>query len=239
MGCASGPRGEDSVTGTFDTYRKTYEQEVEDAIAFAGREHDFYLEAKARVLLELAAQRLGDLGRVQALDVGCGLGLVHQHLAPLAGRLEGIDVSPALIEEASRRNPSVRYRTFDGRRTPYEDGSFDLVFAICVLHHVDPPARSEFVQELVRITRDGGVVAVFEHNPLNPLTRLVVRRCAFDEGVVLVRRRQLERLLAGEATQGLRSRYMLFTPWRATSGVERRLGRIPLGAQYVTYASRV
>ena len=148
-------------------------------------------------------------------------------------------MSPGLIEEAARRNPTVRYRTFDGRRSPYGDGAFDLVFAICVLHHVEPAARLDFVQELVRVTRPGGVVAVFEHNPLNPLTRLVVSRCAFDEGVVLVRRRALERLLVGPATDEVTSRYILFTPWKATRGLERPLGRVPLGAQYVTYAARV
>jgi SAM-dependent methyltransferase len=175
---------------------------------------------------------LGALERVRALDVGCGLGLVHRHLGPLAARLEGIDVSPGLIEEAARRNPAGTYRTFEGDRLPYEDGAFDLTFAICVLHHVDPPAREEFVHELLRVTRSGGLVAVFEHNPLNPLTRLVVRRCAFDEGVVLVRRRALERLLGGGAAGAIGSRYVLFTPWKAP------LGRVPLGAQYVTYATR-
>ena len=176
---------------------------------------------------------------MRTLDVGCGLGLVHRHLGPLAGRLEGVDVSAGLIEEAARLNPGGRYRTFDGDRLPYEDGAFDLAFAICVLHHVEPAARAAFAAELARVTRPGGLVAVFEHNPLNPLTRLVVRRCAFDEGVVLVRRRHLERLLAGPATRDVASRYLLFTPWKATWALERRLGRVPLGAQYVTSASRV
>jgi SAM-dependent methyltransferase len=153
--------------------------------------------------------------------------------------VEGIDVSPGLIEEAARRNPAGRYRTYDGGRLPYEDGAVDLAFAICVLHHVEPAARPEFVRELVRVTRPGGLVAVFEHNPLNPLTRLVVRRCAFDEGVVLVRRRALERLLRGGEVGDVASRYVLFTPWKAAWGLERVLGRVPLGAQYVTYADRV
>lgn len=176
---------------------------------------------------------------MRTLDVGCGLGLVHRHLGPLAGRLEGVDVSSGLVEEAARRNPAVRYRTFDGDRLPYEDGAFELTFAICVLHHVEPAARRDFVHELIRATRPGGLVAVFEHNPLNPLTRLVVRRCAFDEGVVLVGRRTLERLLADPATTDVRSRYLLFTPWKATWALERPLGGVPLGAQYVSYGSRV
>lgn len=163
---------------------------------------------------------------------------MHRHLGPLAGRLEGIDVSPGLVEEAARQNPAGRYRTYDGGRLPYEDGAFDLTFAICVLHHVDPPARAGFVREVLRVTRPGGLVAVFEHNPLNPLTRLVVRRCAFDEGVVLVRRRALERLLAGPAAGDVASRYLLFTPWKSAWALERPLGRVPLGAQYVTYATR-
>ena len=44
-----------------------------------------------------------------------------------------------------------------------------------------------FVAELARVVRPGGLVVVFEHNPLNPLTRLVVSRVTFDDGVRLLR----------------------------------------------------
>jgi len=122
--------------------------------------------------------------------------------------------------------------------TPYADETFDLTFAICVLHHVAPGDWPGFVGELVRVTRPGGLVALFEHNPLNPLTRLVVNRCVFDEDAVLLRSGRLELLMDQHSVVGTSSRYLLFTPWRALRRLERRLRRIPLGAQYVTYGVR-
>ena len=107
-----------------------------------------------------------------------------------------------------------------------------MVFAVCVLHHVDPPDRPALVAEMARVTRPGGLVLVFEHNPLNPLTRRVVRDCAFDEGVELLGRRELERLYRGAGLELLGTEYLLFFPWRADT-IERRLTRLPFGAQYV------
>ena len=134
----------------------------------------------------------------------------------------------------------MAYQAYDGVELPFESNTFDLSFAICVLHHVEPAQREAFTAEMARVVRPGGLVAVIEHNPLNPLTRLVTSRCAFDEGVVLVRRRRLERLMRGVRLRNTTSRYILFSPWRgdAVEWAERRLGRLPFGAQYITYGNR-
>jgi SAM-dependent methyltransferase len=214
----------------FDRYGESYEAAVDEAISFAGREHGFYLEAKARRLLELAQRHLGP-GRARALDVGCGPGLFDRHLG--SGLvLHGVDVSPAMVERAREANPEASYRVYDGRRLPYGDGELDVVFAVCVLHHVDPPDRPAIAAEMARVARPGGLVLVFEHNPLNPLTRRVVRDCAFDEGVELLGRRELERLYRGAGLELLGTEYLLFFPWRADA-LERALRRLPLGAQFV------
>ena len=218
----------------FDRYRETYEAAVEDAIGFAGQEHSFYVEAKARRLLELARRRLGP-EPPRALDVGCGVGLTDGWLLPHVASLHGVDVSEGMVERAREANPAAAYEVYDGTRLPYADASFDLVFAICVLHHVEPREREGFASELARVTRPGGLVAVFEHNPLNPLTRRVVRDCAFDEGVELLGRRELERLLRAGGLHVTDAEYLLFFPWRGRpfAAAERALRRVPLGAQYV------
>jgi SAM-dependent methyltransferase len=223
------------VERDFDRYGETYEQAVDSAIAFAGQEHDFYLEAKARRLLELTRRHLG-AGRPRALDVGCGVGLVDRHLSPRL-ELHGVDVSPAMVERAQAANPDVSYRVYDGRRLPFADGEFDVAFAICVLHHVDPTERGPLLAEMARVTRPGGLTLVFEHNPLNPLTRRVVRNCAFDEGVQLLGRGELERLARAAGLRVVDSEYLLFVPWRADA-LERALRRLPLGAQYVVAARK-
>ena len=215
----------------FDRFDQTYEAELDDAISFAGQEHEFYIEAKARRLLELARRRLGDrpLG---VLDVGCGVGLTDRHLLPHVDSLEGVDPSPAMVARARAENPGAGYRVYDGERLPFDDATFDVSFAICVLHHVDPPARRPLVEEMGRVTKPDGLVAVFEHNPLNPLTRRVVRTCAFDEGVVMIGANELARLFRAARLRVTDREYLLFFPWRADA-LERRLTRLPLGAQYV------
>ena len=223
----------------FDRYGDSYEEAVDDAIKFGGAEHAFYLEAKARALLELARRELGDAARLHALDVGSGPGSLHPYLAEI-GALEGVDVSQALVERAAAANPGVRYRRYDGRTLPFPDARFDLAFAVNVFHHVEPPDRANLAAELARVVRPGGIVAVFEHNPLNPLTRLVVARCEFDDGVQLLRTREVRALLEQAGLQPVERRYILFFPWRASflQRLEARLGAVPLGAQHLTAARR-
>ena len=58
--------------------------------------------------------------------------------------------------------------------------------AICVLHHVPMSNRFKLVNEMVRVARPQGIVAIFEHNPLNPLTRHAVNSCELDKDAILL-----------------------------------------------------
>jgi SAM-dependent methyltransferase len=164
---------------------------------------------------------------------------MHRHLRAL-GRLEGADPSEAMIEAARRANPDVQYHVAPGERLPAADAEYDLTVAVAVLHHVEPPLRPELLRELARVTRPGGLCVVFEHNPLNPLTRLAVARCEFDEDAVLLGPREARRALAGAGLDHVEAAYILFFPWRGASWqrLERRFARVPFGAQYYVAAQR-
>ena len=84
------------------------------------------------------------------------------------------------------------------------------------------------------------MLAIYEHNPFNPLTRLAVSRCEFDEGVELLGRAETEAMLRAAGLAPAESRYVAFFPWRgrAFRAVERVLARLPLGAQYVVAGVR-
>jgi len=116
---------------------------------------------------------------------------------------------------------------------PFEDQTFDVAFAITVLHHVEPTQWPSCVKELHRVLRPSGLGVVFEHNPFNPLTRLAVHRCEFDEDAVLLTRRQTRRLLTARF-HIVDGGYILVTPW--DNSVARRLDQtvksLPFGAQY-------
>ena len=224
----------------FDRYSDSYREAVEDSISFAGVDLDFFTRAKARLLLELADDALGAADGLTFLDVGCGPGETDRLLKGRVRSLAGVDVASGMLERARRSNPWAEYRDYSaGEPLPFEQGTFDVSFAICVFHHVPREQRISLVEEMIRVCRPGGLVVLFEHNPLNPLTRKAVRGCEFDRDAELLTRREASRLLA-EAGLSPRGRYIEFftRDSRLLRGVESRLGWLPLGAQYAVFAHR-
>jgi ubiquinone/menaquinone biosynthesis C-methylase UbiE len=228
------------MTGDFDLYKNRYEREVQKSIGFVHQDLSFFTQAKVRHILDLAGRRLGDPAALDVLDVGCGAGVTDVSLTPRFRSLHGVDISEGLLDDARLANPGGTYCSYDGRQLPFLEARFDLTFAICVLHHVSPPQWQAFVQEMARVTRAGGLVAVFEHNPMNPLTRLAVSRCEFDEDAVLLGRRVTEKLLSGAGLGAAESRYILFFPWAVpfAERIEGAVKRLPLGAQYFVAAQK-
>lgn len=218
----------------YDQYRDEYGKQLDRAVSFAGPDHDFFTRAKADELVRLVRRHLDDPRKLAALDVGCGIGLSDRHLAGRFRSLTGTDVSPGVLETAAQANPDVRYELAERERLPFGDGNFDLAFAVCVVQVVPPEERPRFVAELARVTRPDGLVVVFEHNPYNPLTRLVVRRCEFGGDARMLGMAEAERLLQGNGVTPVDRGYVLLFPSRRRRvlAVERALHRLPLGAQY-------
>lgn len=224
----------------FDGCSDRYREEVERAIGFAGKGHDFFLRAKAeRFLSELATHRRQSEA-ADVLDIGCGVGEMHPRLRASGHRLYGVDPSLASLRKAFRRNPGDRYLVAAGDALPFADASFDAVLVVCVLHHVAPEARPPFAREMVRVLRPGGLAAVFEHNPFHPLTRLAVARCSFDEGAILLTARSTRALLEGAGFDLRTSGHLLFTPFEGPlfRRLDGWLAPLPLGAQHYAIACK-
>lgn len=220
----------------FDAYRDSYKGTVEQSIGFSGLKHDFFLRAKADLLRDLITAEPGlDASNLRVLDIGCGVGSLHPYLRDVMPRLHGCDISHDSIERARHDNPSVEYATYDADAAlPYAAGSFDLAFAVCVVHHVPPHRWPAFFADMRRVVRPGGLVCIIEHNPLNPLTRLAVLRCPFDEDAVLLGSRKARSLMREAALSKIESRHFLLLPFatRMSRHVEALFASVPLGAQY-------
>lgn len=223
-----------TASTTFDAASADYAKEVNDAIAFLGLDVARFAEAKAERLTELARTQFATPASLKVLDLGCGIGMFHRHLAGAFGELHGLDVSASSIAIARAANPWCSYAVYDGTRAPYGDGTFDLIFTACVIHHVPLEGRHAFAAEMRRMLRPGGLAVVFEHNPFNPLTRLGVARCPFDADAVLISPGALRRLMAGAEFNEVRARSLFTLPplTPAVIRLDRLFAALPLGAQY-------
>src|SRR2546429_3519272 len=99
--------------GDFDHHADTYREDVENAIAWSGKDVDYFAEGKANLLVALAKRRLGDPAKLRALDVGCGVGVTDRFLTGAFGQLHGVDIASDAVEKARETNPGVHYESYD------------------------------------------------------------------------------------------------------------------------------
>jgi Methylase involved in ubiquinone/menaquinone biosynthesis len=127
-----------------------------------------------------------------ALDFGCGIGNVTCRLVERFHAVHGFEPSAASAEVARHRAPGARIES-DLARIP--DAGFAVAVLSGVLHHIPPADRRGALAQVLQKLAPGGRLFVFEHNPLNPLTRRAVSRCPFDDDAVLLWPRDARKLL--------------------------------------------
>ena len=231
---------EENRAADFDDHAMHYEESVDRSVSFTGRDAAFYARRKVEILEDIVRPGLGSLQGLNLLDVGCGTGTTDRHLAPRVRTLHGVDISEEMLVKAQHNVPKAKFAWYDGEKLPFADETFDVVVAICVLHHVPVSMRFKVVSEMVRVTRPEGIVAVFEHNPYNPLTRYAVNTCDLEQDASLLSCRETVGLLKDSAVVEPEVRHFLFSPLGGAIGcsLDRHLRHIRLGGQYVAWVRR-
>lgn len=136
--------------------QRILEQFTQQAIPFANAPS--IRDASA---LERLVQASGAQARDTVLDVACGPGLVVKAFAAVAARVTGIDLTPAMIEQArehTRDCQNVEIVCGDVEKLPFADGAFSLVVSRFAFHHFLRPER--VLAEMKRVCKPGGRVVV-------------------------------------------------------------------------------
>ncbi len=109
-----------------------------------------------------------------------------------------------------------------------------------MFHHIPHDEHVALLAEIRRVLAPAGRLFVFEHNPLNPLTRHAVNTCVFDEHAELVLAPTMRRRVRDAGFAAADVRYRIFFPHalRRLRPLEARLTWLPLGAQYYVAARK-
>ncbi len=110
-------------------------------------------------ILRLAREETPLGARSRVLDFGCGWGrLTRLLLRDIdADGIFGVDVDQRLIQSANTLLPYIDHRTIESMQPlPFEDASFDLVFANSVFSHLSRASHEYAVSEIARVLVPGG-----------------------------------------------------------------------------------
>jgi SAM-dependent methyltransferase len=217
----------------FDTYAKSYEGLHRASIAASGEDpayfHDYKVDCLRRKRL-----LVGPL-----LDYGCGTGNLTERFVRSGdlGEIHGYDPSLESLAEARERAPSATLHS-DVRALPRDH--FATAVLSGVLHHVEPERRAQVLGSVRDALRPGGHVVVFEHNPLNPVTRRAVAACPFDDDAILLWPWETRRRIRDAGFADVVLDYIVFfpKPLAFLRRFEPRLRRLGLGAQQMVVGRR-
>jgi SAM-dependent methyltransferase len=223
----------------FDVYADRYEDLLGDPLRdrFASS-HQYFHRRKLEVLRDYLAASGRPSRSLQWLDFGCGTGELLRLGASHFALACGCDVSAESVKHCSDLQVKVQERP---ESIPYDPETFDVVTAACVYHHVPLAERRPLTQAILRILRPGGLFCVFEHNPWNPVTQLIVKRSPVDVNAILLRPREALGLLRKSGFERLSLTYYLFAPEfvaQKLPELETLLHRVPLGGQYALFGEK-
>jgi ubiquinone/menaquinone biosynthesis C-methylase UbiE len=113
------------------------------------------------------------------LDLGCGNGRVALALAARGFQVEGLDISPSMIDEARAAAAAAgvdgRFRVGDAVNLPQDENELDaVVFACNGIGHLTRDGKVACLVELQRVLRPGGVALLSLRTPY-ALNRMLLR----------------------------------------------------------------
>ncbi len=224
--------GRQNAEPEFDRYSSSYSDLLADPMRSQFSNDPLYFHRKKVELIDLILRRQGkNPGSMKWLDVGCGQGDLLTLGRGIFAEAAGCDPASTMLPEGSdialHVQPSLE-------ELPFADQSMDFVTAVCVFHHVHGAARVALAREIQRVLAPGGYFCLIEHNPWNPVTRGIVKRCPVDVDAELLSAPEARTLFSSAGMVPVETRYFLYAPekLKRLAFIEGWLARLPLGGQY-------
>lgn len=243
------PANHSNKPAEFDAFATDYSGGMDNSVkALLGSSGDSFLDVKLNWLRRHVFPA-GTRADLRLLDYGCGRGDMLRLMARRGLKLQmlGSDVSDGMLREGAKLwAPELgalpHFMQQAESNVPLADAAVDVVLISSVLHHIPVADRPGVYREIWRLLKPGGRVVVFEHNPLNPVTKYVVTHTPIDENAILLRCGEVEAGLRDAGFAKVTPSYLMFAPPRLGSigqHIDAMLSWLPIGAQYAVLASKI
>lgn len=222
------------IQAEFDLLADEYRLQHKENVAITGESPEYFSEYKIADLAEWLNRQKLPIDKI--LDFGSGIGnsLPYFRKYFTDSEISCADVSARSIEIAQTRFPGQENYLLINQSIPLPTASQDVVFSACVFHHIPHEQHLHWLAELRRITKPSGVLAIYEHNPLNPLTVRAVNTCPLDVNAKLIKGSTMRKRALAGGWEEAQVDYKLFFPsaLSAMRPMECHLEWLFLGAQY-------
>ena len=137
----------------------------------------------------LARHGLGvETGKPRILDYGCGCGRVTRHWARLGGaEVQGTDYNASLVRWCADNLPFGFTLNGLAPPLPFPDDGFDAVYGISVLTHLPERLGLDWLAELRRVVRLGGLLLLTTHGDHYRERLTIPERTDYEAGRLVVR----------------------------------------------------
>ncbi len=223
---------------TFDKYVEDYDNNLAQGLSLTGENKSYFATGRVRWLARKL--KTADFIAHTIMDYGCGDGstvpILFNTFHP--DKIIGVDPSSRSIDLA-RQHYNETNMTFTTPCTPPHE-HFDLIYTNGVLHHVAPNKRLSTVKYIYHSLHPGGMFALWENNPYNPATRIIMSRVKFDQGCIMLRPFSAKKMLSEAGFSVISISYLFIFPrlLNALRFCEPYFSAIPLGGQYLILAKK-
>jgi ubiquinone/menaquinone biosynthesis C-methylase UbiE len=218
----------------FDDYAKNYQETMGECLKVTGYDSSYFTMTKIRKLRALNLENI--LKPIRILDFGCGVGnfsVGFKKYFPNSIYV-GVDASSGMIREAL--NKYSEYGEFyEASSSEWGRGKYDIIFSSGTFHHILHDEHENILKELVSVLTSSGKIFIWEHNPINPITRKLVNDCPLDQDAILINPKKMKDMLCRVQLHSVKIIYTTFFPKCLSflAPLESRLGWLPMGAQYI------
>jgi SAM-dependent methyltransferase len=212
-----------------------YEAMLNQGISLSGESQEFFISGRIQDM----RSRVPSHPR-RILDFGCGTGKSCACLANVfpEAYVVGADLSQEALRHATESFGSHRVKFVNIADLPQLE-RFDLCYINGVFHHILPDERQRTLTMIRELLTPGAHLALFENNPWNPGTRMVMHRIPFDRDAIPLSFLEARNRVKAAGFQLCGTRFLFYMPSALAlfRFLEPLFVKVPLGAQYYVLAS--